>query len=32
MTKEKNTRIIDIKDITTCEATAQMLVKAEKDG
>ncbi len=32
MKKEKSTRIIDIKDMTTCKATAQMLVKAEKDG
>jgi len=30
--KEKETKTINIKDVTICEATAQMLEKAEKDG
>lgn len=33
-TKEtgKEKKVLDIKDVTTCEATGQMLAKARKDG
>jgi carbon-monoxide dehydrogenase catalytic subunit len=30
--KEKETKKLNIRDVTTCEATAQMLRKAERDG
>ncbi len=30
--KEKKGKVLDIKDVTICDATAQMLEKAEKDG
>lgn len=30
--KEKNTKTLNIKDLTICDATAQMLEKAERDG
>lgn len=30
--KEKEIKLLNIKDVTTCDATAQMLKKAEKDG
>ena len=30
--KEKEIKLLNIKDVTTCDATAQMLRKAEKDG
>ena len=29
---EKETKKLNIKDVTTCESTIQMLEKAEKDG